>query len=135
MTQLIEEIVAGVGKAADDSQILVLAVTNGFVRPAGGRFAFVFGICRIGTHIADGGNRGDFLIDQRGKGRNHFERRARLGALLDGVVHHHVALVGQDGCCLITTGDQGVQIIGGILRHGQHVTIVNIQYQKYARIG
>ncbi len=135
MSKLIEEIVAGVGKAADDSQVLVLAVTNGFISPAGGRFAFVLGICCIGAHIADGGNRGDFIVDQRGKRRHHFEYGARLGALLDSVVHHHVALVGQDGGSLLAAGDQGVQIVGGILRHGQHVTIVNIQYQKYARIG
>ena len=57
------------------------------------------------------------------------------GALLDSVVHHHVALVSQDGGSLLAASDQGVQIVCGILRHGQHVTIVNIQYQKYARIG
>ena len=119
VAQRVEEIVAAVGKPLHDGLVLVL-VALGFGDPAlgrGGKVGVVFGEVAA---VGDGLVGVELAVDQRAKAGDHLENGAGGAAGVDVVVHQHVAGVGQDLLTFLPSGGQGVQVVGGVVGHGQH---------------
>ena len=127
---LIEEVVAGVGKSIHNRLIVVLAAValgNPALR-SGGQVGVVGGVV---AHIRNHLVRLQYAGVQRAEARHHLENRAGGCARADGVVQHQVAVIGQNRARLVAAGNQRVQVIGGVVRHGQH-TRLHVQHKHHA---
>ena len=68
---------------------------------------------------------------QRAEARYHLENRAGGCARADGVVQHQVTVIGQNCARLVAACNQRIQVVGGVVRHGQH-TRLHVQHKHHA---
>ena len=112
---------------------MLLAVALG--NPADRSVLLLGGVLHEGAFVADALIHRQHTIGEGSQAGDHLENRAWLCTGLGGKIPQRPAFIQQDVRNFLAACHHGVQIVGGVLGHGQHLAGVDIHHHHGAGLG